>query len=310
MKPTFSTTAKILAKRAPRSVSAVMGLILVVAQIGLISCQQARVQRARVKEGKPFAVPVKLSGPLDKSSDLSFLHVLDESGVAAYQATSLAVTIPAQPLTAVDLTKMTNKTMDLTSLKPKLNYEASGGAKKKITCQDVALSITTAAANVTCVLTGDDSDQSQNETISGLAYKIPDSLAATERESWVSMVTACMKNGDKPYGRSSDKSLVGCYCAKSGSQWAFAYYQEYAISSPQEATRAFQLDCGSTTGGLKLVDSMANKCAALKGTDHNKEGCYVCSNIKDVLIDYQQYFTVADPLKAFEQDVQEACSGP
>jgi hypothetical protein len=123
------------------------------------------------------------------------------------------------------------------------------------------------------------------------------------------MATACVKNGDKPYGRSSDKALVGCYCAKSGTQWAFAYYQEYAISSPKAATSAFEYDCGSTSG-VKLVDSLASKCATLKGTDHNKEGCYVCSNIKDVLIDYNQFFTVAEPLKAFEQNVQASCYGP
>jgi hypothetical protein len=286
-----------------------VSLLLVCGHVALIGCQQAIVQRARVKEGKPFALPVKLSAPLDKSSDLSFLHVLGDSGAAVFSATSLGVTIPALSLAAVDLSKVTDKKVELTVIKSKLNYEASDGAKKKITCKDVPLSITAAAVTISCSLTGDDSDQAQNEMINSLPFKIPDSIVGIERESWIAMATACVKNGDKVFGRLNDKSLVGCYCAKSAAQWAFSYYQEYAVSSPQTATSAFEYDCGST-GGVKLVDTLASKCSALKGTDQNKEGCYVCSNIKDVLIDYKQFFTVAEPLKAFEQTVQLSCSGP
>jgi hypothetical protein len=283
--------------------------VIIGSQMILTGCQQSDAQRGRVKNETPFSFKVKLSGALDKTDDLSFLHALDSSGVSVYKPSSLGITIPAVDLSSVDITKVADKQLLLTSLKPRLNYEASDGGKKKISCKNVAMNIGPFANQVTCSISGDEALQQQNDMLSALEYKIPTGLKETEQEAWVAMASACVKGGHKPYGNPSDKVLVGCYCTKSGSQWAFSFYQAYSLSSPQQAVDVFKLDCESNRGN-RVVDSLAARCKSLKGTDNSGRGCYVCSNIKDVLIDYDQFFTVADPVKAFENKVRASCSGP
>ena len=285
---------------------AFFGLVLMSALTAIVSCRQTSVQRARFKEGKAISLPVKLSAPLDKSTDLSFLHVLDDSGVSVYRPSVLSATLPAVPMTAIDLSKVSGKQLALTTLVPKLTYEASDGGKKKISCTGVQVKIAGTASTISCTITGDDAEGSPNDVISTLAYKIPTNLTKTQRDSWVSMVTACVKNGDKPYGNDSDKLLVGCNCSKSASKWPFVNYDEYAVASPQEATRVFLGDCLNDVGPT-IVDKLVARCVALHGTDNNREGCFACPGIKDVLIQYKDFLNDSDPVTAFEQRTKLEC---
>jgi hypothetical protein len=56
-----------------------------------------------------------------------------------------------------------------------------------------------------------------------------------------------------------------------------------------------------------VEDRLALKCAELKGTDNQKQGCYVCADVKDAYIEYKEFLAASDPLAAFSERVTAEC---
>jgi hypothetical protein len=267
------------------------------------SCRQNAAQKARVKSGKSVSLSALLAAATDKSGNLLFTIRSQNLAENAAKPEALSVVFAPIDQAAVDLTKVAQRQVVLTTLSAKLTYSSVIDWKQKFSCAGVSVPLTTQAAPISCQIVGGDNES--DETITGSDLKVPANITGTIRAAWIAMARTCVAGQDKLIPGANPKELIGCDCKGTSTKFLFSAYDEYSIGSPQEANRNFQRDCGSVLGSVE--DRLALKCAELKGTDNQKQGCYVCADMKDAYIDYKEFLAASDPLAAFSERVAAEC---